>query len=68
MDPVTQLREMGYIVEQFNEYHFRVEHCFEFWLPHGRWHDMDSGERGKKPLEQIPFFVSHRLEVKKVWL
>lgn len=62
MGPVERIRAMGFEVRQFSPYHFRVEEVFEFWLPRGKWHDMRTGERGQKPLDQIPFFVKRRLE------
>lgn len=62
MEPIVTLREMGFRVHQFTEYHFLVNGQFDFWLPRGKWHDRKTGERGRKPLDQIPFFVASRLE------
>ena len=61
VDPITQLREMGFEVHVFNCYHFRVEARFDVWLPRGKWYDRTTGERGKKPLEQIPYFINYKL-------
>jgi len=60
MDVADELRKMGYKVQKFTEWHFRVS-WMEFWLPRGKWHDMRTGDRGQKPLDQIPFFIHRRL-------
>lgn len=69
MDPAEKLRELGFEVHSFTSYHFRVEGQFDFWLPRGRWHDLVLGDRGSKPLDQIPFFVKARLDEsrRKAW-
>lgn len=61
MGPADQLRQMGFRVKQYNEYHFRVNGEFDFWLPRGKWHDLITGDRGRKPIEQIHFFIKERL-------
>lgn len=53
---------MGLEVDELSVYHFRVEGCFDFWLPHGKWHDLKTGERGQKPLDQLAFFIPRRLD------
>lgn len=62
MDPAEKLRKMGLDVRAFTTYHFRVEGQIDFWLPRGRWHDLVLGDRGQKPLDQIPYFIKARLE------
>lgn len=61
MGPVETLRNMGFRVLELTPYHFRVNDEFDFYLPRGKWHDLITGERGKKPLDQIPFFIKERL-------
>lgn len=61
MGPAEKLREMGFEVKQLSPYHFRVNGEFDFWLPRGKWHDLVLGDRGRKPLDQISFFVKERL-------
>jgi hypothetical protein len=63
---VEKLREMGHEVYAFSDHHFRVDGVFDFWYPRGMWHDIVTGERGNKPLEQMPFFVHNRLEDRPV--
>ena len=65
MGPASQLRKMGFTVHAFSEYHFRVNDVFDFWLPRGKWHDLVTGDRGRKPLDQIPHFVARRLRERK---
>lgn len=62
MGPAEQLRKKGHSVEQFSTYHFLVGGRIEFWLPRGKWHDRETGERGQKPLDQLALFISRRLE------
>jgi len=66
MDPAAKLRKMGFHVHQFTEYHFRVNDEFDYYLPRGKWHDLLTGERGRKPLDQIPFFVKQRLSERRM--
>jgi hypothetical protein len=61
----TELEKQGFKVQQFDEYHFRVNGEFDFWLNHRArplsWHDRLSGERGYKPEAQIVPFIRNRL-------
>jgi hypothetical protein len=61
----VQLEKQGFTVEMFNEWHFRVNGEFDFWLNvRGRsisWHDRISGERGHKPEAQLVSFIRNRL-------
>lgn len=63
MDPADELRKRGYEVQQFTEYHFRVEGVFDFWTgARGcRWWYHTTDERGKCPPDQIIFRVRHLL-------
>lgn len=65
MGPVEILREWGFEVHEFTSWHFRVNGEFDFYLPRGKWHDLVLGDRGTKPLDQIPYFVKTRLEGRK---
>jgi hypothetical protein len=60
-NPVEQIRALGYAVREFTPWHFRVADCIDFWLPRGKWHDLRTGERGHKPLDQIPYLITQRL-------
>jgi hypothetical protein len=59
------LRKKGFEVQQFDEYHHRVNGEFDFWTnEHGKpftWHDLISGDWGKEPADQIVNFVVQRL-------
>lgn len=62
---IEKLREMGHVVENphpEHRYHFRVDNLFDFFHPRGQWHDLATGERGNKPMDQIAFFIHNRLE------
>jgi len=61
MGIVGELRKMGYEVKQFSAYHFRVNGKFDFWLPRGKWFDLVTLERGRKPLDQLVPFIHDRL-------
>jgi hypothetical protein len=61
MGPIEKLREMGHLVFKVTQDHYRVDGRFDFWYPRGIWHDLETHERGKKPLEQMHFFVHRRL-------
>lgn len=64
MGVVEQLRQLGYEVKQFSEYHFRVNERIDFWLPRGKWHDLLTGERGRKPLDQLQFLMEQKLGIR----
>lgn len=63
--PEDKLRELGHGVYAFSEYHYRIDDSFDFWYPRGQWHDLATGERGNKPLDQMHFFVHNRLTDRK---
>ena len=66
MDPMTKFierfRALGYTVEQFTVWHYRVNDQIDFWYPKGRWHDLITGERGKKPLDQMHSWIDTRIK------
>jgi len=61
-----RLTKHGFTVQQFDHYHFRVNGSVDYWYnEHNRscaWHDLISGERGKKPFEQLFHFISTRIQ------
>lgn len=63
---IKQLRAMKIDVIQFTEWHIRVGGRIDFFFGKNdcSWWDMLLDERGKKPADQIIFFVKHRLEMK----
>lgn len=44
--PVTRLGRLGYAVEQFTPYHFRIEGVADFWLPRQKWRFIRTGQSG----------------------
>lgn len=64
-DIVRKLEKAGFTVQQFNEYHCRVNGDFDFWLnERGKalaWHDCYTGDRGYKPEDQMVNFIKVRL-------
>jgi len=68
MDPAEELRKMGFSVRQFNECHFRVDNEIDYWLPRGKWYDRVMKDRGQKPLDQLPYFIKRRLDLRPVAL
>jgi hypothetical protein len=63
MHPAEKLRKLGYEVQQFSVYHFRVEGVLDFWMGSRgcKWWYRTTDERGKRPPDQIVFFVQHIL-------
>jgi len=64
--PIDILRKRGYKVEALSESYYRVNGRIEFSVPHGKWFDRKTGDRGQKPLDQIPFLVAARLKEDEV--
>jgi hypothetical protein len=66
MTLAKKLRKLGFEVHAFDRYQHRVNREFDFWLTdHNRalaWHDLFTGERGRKPEHQMVKFIEERLK------
>jgi hypothetical protein len=60
-----KLRALGHEPLQQSEWQFLVDGVMHYTLPHGKWFDLVTGERGQKPVGQLHFFVHRRLEERK---
>jgi len=54
-----EIRALGYSVDEFV---LRVNGVLDIYLPSGKWHDMRTGERGRKPLNQLIPFIEFKLQ------
>lgn len=65
MDIARKLEKLGFAVQKFNEWHYRVNDDFDFWVNARNkalaWHDRFTGDRGWKPEDQIVSFIKVRL-------
>lgn len=64
MDLPQRLARKGFIVQQFDEYHFRVNGEFDFWYNAKgcslSWWDRITDRRGRKPIDQMFHFIVRR--------
>lgn len=58
--PIIALKP-EYEVEQFSEYHFRVNGTFDVWLPKFKWHNRMTDKRGTWNGKDMPNFVKQQI-------
>jgi hypothetical protein len=65
MRQIDALRESGFQVQQFTEYHYRINGRLDLWTTWGKWHDVKKNIRGRCQGTSLVAFVKQFFATRK---